>query len=141
MEEDIIAQSLKCHPKYFQAILDGRKTFEIRRDDRGIVTDDIIRLREWDPETQSYTGRDCLKKVTYMYRERLEKLEPPGEEVCGLRLLSEDVCVFSIADPLPIVCSHEGKIIRYYGEVSWCPKCGAIKHHKDKGWQHKEEGL
>ena len=39
---------LKIYPKYFEAILDGKKTFEIRKDDRDFQVGDSIVLKEWD---------------------------------------------------------------------------------------------
>jgi len=45
---------LKCWPDPFQAILDGRKRFEFRRDDRGYAVGDILDLHEWDPHTRYY---------------------------------------------------------------------------------------
>jgi hypothetical protein len=40
---------LKCWPPYFERLLDGSKTFEVRKDDRGYQTGDWLVLREWDP--------------------------------------------------------------------------------------------
>ena len=38
---------LKIYPKYFEAILDGKKTFEIRKNDRYFHVGDRIVLKEW----------------------------------------------------------------------------------------------
>jgi hypothetical protein len=59
---------LKCWPCYFEAILDGRKTFEVRSTaDRRFEIGDILLLREWVPETETYTGRHILCKVPYIF--------------------------------------------------------------------------
>ena len=59
--------SLKTWPLYFEAILDGSKTFEIRSsDDRIFSVGDALILQEWDWETQIYTGRLIMKKVTFV---------------------------------------------------------------------------
>jgi hypothetical protein len=52
----------------FQAILDGEKTFEIRKADRHFVVGHILRLREWDGGDwgEEYTGRECRKRVSYI---------------------------------------------------------------------------
>lgn len=59
---------LKTWPEYFAFIEDGSKTFEVRKDDRGYQLGDTLRLREWDPETQAYSGREAQREVTYLLR-------------------------------------------------------------------------
>ena len=53
---------LKILPQYFQAVLDGIKTFELRKDDRDYQRGDILVLREWDGER--YTGSEICVKLT-----------------------------------------------------------------------------
>ena len=65
---------LKTWPEPYTAILDGRKHFEIRQDDRGYAVGDILLLKEFDPSkvgfmSPSYvgfTGREIRAVVTYM---------------------------------------------------------------------------
>jgi Domain of unknown function (DUF3850) len=59
---------LKCWPAFFQAIRDGGKTFEVRRNDRGFQRGDVLRLREWHPQrvANNYTGNDLWVEVTYV---------------------------------------------------------------------------
>lgn len=59
---------LKCWPKFFQAMVDGLKTFEVRKDDRGFQVGHILHLREWDPETEKYTDREGWATVKYILR-------------------------------------------------------------------------
>lgn len=54
---------LKIRPVYFEAVEDGRKTFEIRYDDRDYQVGDRLILREW--HLGRYTGRVVEKMVTY----------------------------------------------------------------------------
>jgi len=42
---------LKVVPPYFDALVSGAKTFEVRRNDRGYQRGDLLRLREWHNET------------------------------------------------------------------------------------------
>lgn len=51
---------LKCWPKFFEAIRDGSKTFEIRKDDRDYRVGDMLVLREWNPLTEAYTLTEPL---------------------------------------------------------------------------------
>ena len=57
---------LKIRPEYFLPVSEGRKTFEIREDDRGFRRGDIVVLREFDPNTKKYTGRSIRKKIGYV---------------------------------------------------------------------------
>ena len=58
----------KVWPKYFQEITDGVKKFELRLDDFECHQGDELLLKEWDPETKEYTGREMTKKVTYLLK-------------------------------------------------------------------------
>lgn len=57
---------LKVWPEFFDALADGRKQFEMRKDDRGFKPGDTLRLREYSPGPDEYTGREVTKKITYM---------------------------------------------------------------------------
>lgn len=59
---------LKTWPAFFEEIASGRKTFEVRQDDRGFSVGDILVLREWEPTGEQYTGREVRKVVTYILR-------------------------------------------------------------------------
>lgn len=61
---------LKAWPVYFDAILSGAKTFELRRDDRpgGFRVGDVLRLREWQPHAKIYTGRELERTAAYVLR-------------------------------------------------------------------------
>ncbi len=58
----------KIWPKFFEKIMDGSKTFELRLADFECKLGDILLLREWNPETGDYTGRTIEKKVTYILK-------------------------------------------------------------------------
>lgn len=60
--------SLKTWPGYFERLVDGTKTFEIRRDDRGFAVGDELELREFVPGTQQYTGAVVRRTVSYVTR-------------------------------------------------------------------------
>ena len=57
---------VKIRPEYYEAVLNGTKNFELRKDDRGYQVGDIVILKEWDGET--YTGRDLALKIKYILR-------------------------------------------------------------------------
>jgi hypothetical protein len=57
---------LKTLPQYFQAIWEGRKTFELRcTDDRQFYEGSVLILREYDP-VNGYTGRRMACKVGFI---------------------------------------------------------------------------
>lgn len=57
---------LKTWPIYFDPIASGAKRFELRREDRGFKVGDVLKLREYRPATEAYTGRTLWAKVTYV---------------------------------------------------------------------------
>lgn len=59
---------LKIYTKYFNAVLDGSKTFEIRKNDRWFQVGDNILLREWD--NIKYSGRTIYAEITYILYDR-----------------------------------------------------------------------
>ncbi len=61
-----MVHDLKCWPEFFQALLDGVKCSELRYNDRGYKVGDTLLLREWEPATESYTGRQCRRKITHV---------------------------------------------------------------------------
>jgi hypothetical protein len=53
---------LKSWPEFFGPVLEGRKTFELRKNDRNFMVGDILWLREWEPRTAKYSGREIRKR-------------------------------------------------------------------------------
>lgn len=81
---------LKCWPQFFDAIETGRKRHDLRRaHDRDFRVGDRLRLREFDPQTQRYTGREQIVEVTYI---------TSTEQPCALseNALNSDFCILSI---------------------------------------------
>ncbi len=58
----------KIWPEYFNKIESGDKTFELRLADWECNIGDTLVLKEWDPETKTYTGREIKKTVTYVLK-------------------------------------------------------------------------
>ena len=59
---------LKVWIEYFNPLLSGDKTFEVRKDDRDFAVGDSLYLREYDSEKKKFTGRKIFKTVTYIMR-------------------------------------------------------------------------
>lgn len=62
---------LKTWPSYFNAVRDGIKRFEIRKNDRDFAVGDQLHLREFDPgkdvtiDAWKYTGRELWCRILY----------------------------------------------------------------------------
>jgi hypothetical protein len=63
---------LKTWPAYFNAVRRGKRSFELRRDDRRFRVRDTLLLREWCPTGEFYTGREFVVEVTYIMRKAEE---------------------------------------------------------------------
>jgi hypothetical protein len=86
---------LKCRWQYFDAILAGDKTFEVRKDDRAFQRGDILELTRTDftgrieyyPGTESPHEIPKIRlEITYVYNGGAGGLQP-GYVVLGLKWL------------------------------------------------------
>lgn len=57
---------LKTWPTPFQAVWNEEKRHEIRKNDRDFQAWDRLHLREYNPESGAYTGRELGVTVTYI---------------------------------------------------------------------------
>lgn len=57
----------KILPKYFEEVINGDKTFELRKDEDNILPGDFLVLREWSPD-KGYSGRKATRYVSYILR-------------------------------------------------------------------------
>ncbi len=80
----------KIWPEYFEAIISGKKKYELRLNDFDVNEGDVLILEEWDPTTKEYTGRSCSKKVTYVGKFDINDLFWPKEDIeeKGLQVIS-----------------------------------------------------
>ena len=82
----------KIRPEYFEALLAGDKTFELRREEPGepaYAVGDYLALNECETgkhcETPRYSGRCLLYRITYVLRDT--PLLPERTVALGLRLM------------------------------------------------------
>jgi Domain of unknown function (DUF3850) len=57
---------VKSWPEFFTAVRSGLKTFELRKNDRNYQPGDILVLKEWEPNTAQFTGRECRRRIAYV---------------------------------------------------------------------------
>lgn len=58
------SHNLKMTPEFFEAVKKGKKTFEIRLNDRDYKIGDRIILKEY--QSKKYTGREIIGQITYI---------------------------------------------------------------------------
>lgn len=92
---------LKCWPEFFQAIVDGRKPFDARKNDRDFKSGDEIILKEFAPTGPAaqhrgdYTGRQIIVVITYVLSGTAsDKAE--GGDTGGLFGVREGYCILGI---------------------------------------------
>ena len=80
----------KIWPEYFEAVVAGKKKYELRLNDFEVKEGDILLLEEWDPKLKKYTGRSVEKKVTYVGKFKIDALFWPEEQIKekGLQIIS-----------------------------------------------------
>ena len=61
-----MVHELKTWTNYFQLVASGKKKFELRKNDRGFLAGHELLLREYDKDTQTYTGRTLRRKISYV---------------------------------------------------------------------------
>ncbi|MBN2910977.1 DUF3850 domain-containing protein [Polycladomyces sp. WAk] len=59
---------LKIWSECFEAVLRDQKRVEIRKEDRGFKVGHYLLLQEWDPERESYTGREVVRRITHIVK-------------------------------------------------------------------------
>lgn len=84
---------LKVAPEYFEALADGTKTFEVRKNDRGFQKGDTLILWEYVASKRcerfpcsAHNPKSVRRKVTFVYSgdPRFGGIEP-GYVVLGLK--------------------------------------------------------
>jgi len=86
---------LKSWPAFFKQIATGKRTHELRRNDRNFQVGDILELREWNPvggqhpDRGTFTGAWCLALITSITSE---------SSPCAVSevALHADFCILSI---------------------------------------------
>jgi len=61
----MVQHELKIRPNFYNDIIEGNKTFEVRKNDRNFKVGDELILKEWYVE-KGYTKREISCVVTYL---------------------------------------------------------------------------
>ena len=126
--------ALKCWPEYYQAIIDGKKKFEYRINDRDFQVGDMLRLKEWSPATDRYTGRKCVVSVDYI----LPMIDHPTAPTAYI-IMSISLKAKNTPKAICLECGKGEKKVRFYSCIdcaaivcddclqnkTFCPNCGS----------------
>lgn len=69
MANNFKEHDLKTVEPHFTDIWEGRKKMEIRFDDRGYSVGDILHLRQYDLNSNSFSGREIITDVTHILKD------------------------------------------------------------------------
>jgi len=83
-----MVHELKTWSYYFNLVKSGEKPFELRKNNRGFLAGHELLLREFDPETQTYSGQTMRRKITFV-------LEGSEAELFGLK---PGYCIMGLAE-------------------------------------------
>lgn len=152
-----MTHELKISPTYFQAALDGTKTFELgQEDDRTFAVGDVLVLREWDqpytslvlaikeyreahPEVNlweareavgqpGYTGRTCTVEVTYIVRDPGGWWLQPDVAALGIRRIEKSLKDLRLATNHALARA-EGQVD---GAINWADlECRDVRRWTD----------
>jgi hypothetical protein len=80
---------LKIWPGCFAAVKAGSKPFDVRENDRNFQVGDVLLLREYEPESEQYTGKTLTRWVSYVLQGGVFGIQP-------------NWCVLGFSDQAPI---------------------------------------
>lgn len=63
-DREKVTHELKTVPEHFKAVWRGKKTAEIRWNDRDFSIGDKLLLKEWLPRKRAFTGREIETPIT-----------------------------------------------------------------------------
>jgi hypothetical protein len=58
---------LKIWPEYFKAMESGSMKFQIRKNDRNFAVNDCVILKEWEPESSNFTGKELTFFIKHIF--------------------------------------------------------------------------
>ncbi|MES1977539.1 MAG: DUF3850 domain-containing protein [Pseudomonadota bacterium] len=82
---------LKVWSMYWGALASGDKPFDVRLNDRDYQVGDLLRMRDYNQATGTYTGLELWREITYILLNDL--FCKPGHVVLGLRAIAPRVAV------------------------------------------------
>ena len=81
-----MVHELKTWIEYFQLMISGKKSFDLRKNDRDFRVGHELLLKEYDKDSNKYTGRKLYFRITYV-------LQGEEAEAFGLK---EGFCILGL---------------------------------------------
>jgi predicted RNA-binding Zn-ribbon protein involved in translation (DUF1610 family) len=108
-----MTHELKIAPKYFEYVKDWSKPFELRKNDRNYQPGDIVILKEFSIISGIYSGRQAIRKISYVLKN------------CPEYGLDKDYCIIGFAFE-PIADKPQGEWIEVTNGRGGheCNQCG-----------------
>lgn len=103
---------LKTDSPVFQEVVKGKKTFEIRKDDRGFVSGDFLLLKE-----TLYTGQEMKEGKPLSYTGQSKFVRVKHKLGGGIYGLAEGWCILSIEHAPPEFSSRLPRTDIKYGDL------------------------
>lgn len=116
--------NLKIEPQYYDALLLGIKSFEIRKNDRDFKVGDILKLSEY--KDGYYTGGSYRAKIIYI----TDYAQQEGYVVMGIEPLEGNLKLDQV-DLLTILDWANGYVAKYYGTNPTDVKANLPQLHKN----------
>lgn len=85
-----VDHELKTWPAYLDEVWQGRKTLDLRPDDRSFEAGQVLRLRDWHPGPGTWGGRSILVRVTHVLRDVPHFGLAPGYCALSIRVLQRE---------------------------------------------------
>ncbi len=86
MEKELINHRLKTWSKYFWEVVNGNKTFELRKNDRNFKVGDHLLLENYDEKKECYLSESIIVRITYILEGGNFGLEK-GYVVMGIKIV------------------------------------------------------
>lgn len=115
----------KTWPEYFQKILDGKKTFDLRIADFEVREGDTLVLEEWDPDKKEYTGRKIEAIASYILKTKGHTFWPQeGVDKYGFQVIQIEP---KIDGAEPVFKPRDGQVD--YTNIRYVPVINCVVRH------------
>lgn len=81
-----MTHEIKCWPEFMHDLATGRKSFEVRKNDRDYLVGDMLLIREFNPEKKVYGLKKINAEIIYILKGGQFGIEK-GYIVMGLQII------------------------------------------------------